>query len=343
MRKCFLVFIAVSFLFVQSGFPQARLNFREKLNELEERISKLEEEVKNMTQETEEESATMVEDENDPIEPGDIKIVKGTLEVLDNCDSDAQWSVESGEGVTIEEDSSVVQEGSGSLKITIPPSTTAIVKLTGGPWDLSALKYLKLWHFYYGSGEGAGLGNAYLYFGEAVYNENVSSAFFINNVWSCKSWDISEIPAANRNAVTQFAFKVVNNDATFPYDCWIDYVIADPGPSQIKAFDGDRVIQLYPKVYTSHYHATGDDDLAITIPRKGPPSRIQIDGMVTRTVLWTTDMAAGHSKRMSNDTADNTDITDGIKSVGDCYFTVGTGAQVNTNGTIYHYTVWWDD
>ena len=278
------------------------------------------------------------QDGNDPTEPGDIKIVSGFSEISD-CDSLVAWSIVSGDGVSIALDTEKVKEGLSSIKVTIPEEITAVIKCVG-TWDFSTGKYLKVWLF---ESSGGGLANCHQHFGEASYIDNSSAHFNLaTGYWQQKSWDISGIGTANRNAVIEYGLTLPGRVGATAY-VHVDYAICDAGPSQIKAFDGDRVINLYPKTYSSSYSGTGIDNKVITIPRKGTPSRIQIDGMVNRSILWTTDMAAGHSKRMANDTADNADITDGIKSVGDCYFTVGTGAQVNTNGTIYHYTVWWND
>ena len=277
--------------------------------------------------------------EDNPSVAGDIKIVKGTLEVLDDCDAITQWSVESGAGVTIEVDHANVAEGTGSIKVGIPKNSSGAVTCTFSAKDLRGFKFLRAQL----RREGTWIGNFKYYFGETAWNEQTANVALPGNSFSERYWDISGIGDGDRDAVTTFTIYATNTSLGSTHYFWIDYVVADPGPSAVKAFDGDRVILLYPKAYVSHYHGTGVNDLQIDIARKGTPSRIQIDGMVTRSILWTTDMAAGHSKRMANDTADNADITDGIKSVGDCYFTVGTAAQVNTNGTIYHYTVWWND
>jgi hypothetical protein len=51
-----------------------------------------------MVQTTIPDSLDITMSEEDPTEPGDIKIVRGTLLELDDCDADTQWSVESGGG-----------------------------------------------------------------------------------------------------------------------------------------------------------------------------------------------------------------------------------------------------
>jgi hypothetical protein len=288
-----------------------------------------------VTQEIEEEYATLEEGEDDPIEPGEIKVIKGTILELDDCDSITQWSVHSGAGVTIELDESQVYEGTGSIKVTVPVGITAIIKCTksSGSWDLTTYKYLKVVL----RAENA-TPNCNLYFGEAAYNEQNLGAFTMSPSWVQKSWDISGISAASRNAATIFAVYIPNASGvvrTFH----IDYVFADPGPSQVKAFDGDKVIQLYPKICTGHYHGTGSP-LTVTLNRKGTPSGILLlpNTGARDSFAWQTEMG-GYAKNLSNSAIANTVIT----AVGDGYFTLGTNANTNTSTEIVSYIVMWDD
>ena len=341
-----LLVVAVTICLAGVAFGQSQRRINQRLDNIEswienheDRIQNIEkaEELKNMAHMPADLGIFM--DENDPTEPGDIKIVKGTVEILDDCDSDAAWSVESGAGVTIEVDNSQVYEGTGSIKVTVPPSTTAVIKATksAGVWNLTNYKYLRVFLYH---GTPGYMPNCNLHFGEGAYNEQNFGVFTLPfPCWVQKSWDISGIPVASKNEVTIFAVTLPNASAFFSHIVRIDYIFADPGPSQVKAFDGDRVILLYPKFYRGTYVGTGNDDLSVLIPRKGTPNRIDIvkdDG--TNMVTWIQGMDIGDSLRIGAAT-----ITDGIKTISDGSFTVGVNATVNTNGDTHIFTCFWDD
>lgn len=284
------------------------------------------------------------QDGNDPTEPGDIKINKGTLQDIHHCDAlddgTSIWSVHSGVGVTIALDTSVHVEGTGCIKVTVPSGITAIVKATksAGSWDISLQKYLKVW-----LKRSSTVDYMILHFGEAAYDEQTSPDIhpIHSTVWSQKSWDISAIAVASRNAVTIFALEV-SNIGSSERVINIDYVYADPGPSQIKAYDGDKTILVYPKFYVGTYTGDGFDDHRIDIPRKGIPDAIMTfmgSGTANAGMLWTSTMTVGNSQQIEGGAI----LTTGIKSVGDCYFTLGTHARVNKDTEPYHYMVWWAD
>jgi len=310
---------------------------RERLRDVEERLWYLEKIVKeeimpNITIPTD---WGMFMDENDPTESGDIKVVKGTLLELDDCDALTQWSVHSGAGVTLEVDQVNVKEGTGSLKITIPPSTTGVVKAikSAGSWDLSSYKYIK----FAARQSGGVLGTKQIHFGETAYNEQTTSFSALDFAWKDKSWDISGIGASSRDGVTIVAFTLQNTHTSFPLIIWIDYIFADPGPSQIKAFDGDRIILLYPKLKTGSYASSADASRTITLDRKGTPTYVQVMKLGRVAIIWINGMGT-HSN-----SAAGTDVTDGITGVGDGYFTIGNGLYVNGDGGTYYYMVGWDD
>jgi hypothetical protein len=281
-------------------------------------------------------------DGEDPSDPGDIKVVKGTVLELDDCDATTQWSVHSGAGVTIALDNSTFKEGTGSIKVSVPAGITAIIKATkaSGSWDLTSYNYLKVW---LRTNTATPAVNCNLHFGESAYGEQNKGAFTLPaGEFSQISWDISAIAAASRNAVTIFAVTLPAVGPTTNY-FRIDYAFADPGPSQIKAFDGDRVIDLYPKVYQGTYTGNGSDPQTITLPRKGHPSAIFIQGNAAlanggRPYLWLNTMGDNLAARLdSGGTFDAAMITE----VGDCYFKVGD--VMNTNTTVFHYLVLWSD
>lgn len=278
-------------------------------------------------------------DGTDP-DPMEVKVVKGALQDIHRCDAiddgTAVWSVHSGAGVTIALDNSIVQEGTGSIKVTVPAGITAIIKCTkaSGSWNLSSYKYLKV---YLRKSTTITMGS--VYFGEAAYNEQGQAFSMGSNVWWQKNWDISGIAAASRDAVTIFA---VSATAGGPGYFWIDYVYADPGPSEIVGNDGDRRIRLYPKVYVGNYTGNGTSQ-TITIPRKGTPAMVFVKetGSVggPSAIWWHKDMTATYSEGFGG----GNKVTNAITGVADGSFTVGGNAAVNTNGLQYNFFVLWED
>lgn len=296
-----------------------------------------------MTKATEEDVADLVMDGNDPTEPGEIKVVKGTLSVLDDCDSDDQWSVESGAGVTIVESSYSPYEGTKCLRIHVPPSTTGIIKLTKatGSWDLSLNKYLS----YFIRRATALLSDSIhfkTYFGETTYNEQNSGTHFTitPNIWVSKSWDISAIAAASRNAITLFALEVENLSAVLNAGVTLDYVFSEPGPSQLKHFDGDRVYIDSPKVMVDTWEGTGAAKL-VTLNRKGVPVFIRIIDIDTPNVplIWMKGME--ESSMQEDGIPSYTASHGGIYHVIDGSFTVHE--TYTPNGKTILYMVLWED
>jgi hypothetical protein len=272
---------------------------------------------------------------------GDLRYIRGTVLTLDACDATTQWSCNTEDGVQISAYAGGGIEGTGCLVVYIPAGKTALVKCTkaSGSWDLQAYKYLRLYAM-----EGAmwTFAGCYKYFGESAYDEQTSASFMIGGSWALYTWDISLIAAASRNAVTIFSLSIPNTSGAAKY-VYIDDVYADPGPAQLKGHDGDRVILLYPKIYHGTYTGDGVDDKIITIPRKGVPTYIEIQrdhATNSQCVYWQVNFGAGNCLLKS---AGGAFLTGYIKTVGDCYFTLGTNADINTNEHPYYFTVMWED
>ena len=188
-------------------------------------------------------------DTTEPSVGGSIKVVSPSNIIFSRCDTTndgtATWSVHSGINVTISIDSASRSEGTGCIKVTIPPSTTAVIKCTinSGSWDLRACKYIRVLLR-------IGLyitGNQDVWFGEAAYNEqdytiNISGT----TSWQAIAWDISKIASASRDAVTIFAVSMTTNASGTGY-FFIDNAYADTGAStQVHAYDGHDTYTIYP-------------------------------------------------------------------------------------------------
>jgi hypothetical protein len=321
-----------------AGWQRERSQVLGEIQDLQTRLQFLE---KCMTGTYIDEDDALFMDALDPA-PGNIKIVRGAVEVLDNCDVVTDWTVTSGADVTLAIDYTHVYEGNASILLYVPASTTAVItKNIGGAHNISTHKYFKM---RFRNPYPATFAGAHMYFGESAYDEQDSGAFTIGmGDFTEYSWDISAIAVASRNGVNHIGFSVTTGSGGGAYFNF-DYFFADPGPSQIKAHDGDRVILLYPKVYHGTYTSTGDDNLQIDIPRKGAPSYIEIQrdhATDARRIYWQTEFGAGNCLVSTASAAFQTNM---IKSTGDCYFTLGTDADVNS-GTPhnYYYTVMWED
>jgi hypothetical protein len=278
---------------------------------------------------------------NSPSIPGQIAVVTQPPLAIQSCnainDSVATWSVLSG-GALISIDTLTFQTGTGSLLVNIPLSTTAIFLATinASSWNISAFKYLKV--LYYAAPTTI---KVTLYFGQSTYNEQ-SQAFTVTpNCWNQLIWNISGIASGSRSAVTLFGVGI-QNTASVPSWALLDNAYADPGPSQIQAFDGDRLIDLYPKVYLGQYTGNATNGTVIQIPRNGVPSAIFTKAYNQSTyaaLWWNNGMPPGYSELFSGSAA----ITTGITTVTNGSFTLGTNANVNANGVTYNFIVLWQD
>jgi len=290
-------------------------------------------------------------DEDDPTDQGDIKVVRAAFLELDDCDAITQWSVHSGVGVTIEVDNVNVYEGTGSIKAIIPAGITGIIKCTksAGAWDLSVYKYLKVALL---CSEPI-LAPTYpkLYFGEAAYDEQTSSSFGLSTSWYQHSWDISAIADADCDGVTMFSVYLPGGASGRTF--WIDYVFSEPGLSQIKAYDGSRVITMYPKVLhgiftgngtTDHTIFLSDTSDAAVASRKGTPVHITVIGSTKESSIeWSKIHHSTGGKWSLKHAAAGHDITaHGITEVGDGYFIISS-SNTNTNNILYGFAALYED
>ncbi len=338
MKRAICVIVCLMFLVgvASAQNKTTHKQLKDRIRQLEQRLNTLEREVDSMVQATIPGDLDVYMDENDPTDPGDIKVVRGTLLELDDCDSIAAWSVHSGVGVTIALNNSTVYEGTGSIRVAIPAGITGIIKCTGA-WDISTYKYLKVSLY---NDSGLSIPNCNIHFGEAAYGEQNMGVFTLSNApggWVQKSWDISAIAEANKNGVTLFALTIPNASA-FYYYIYIDYVFADPGPSSIRAFDSDRIINLYPKILTDHYHATGAQ-LVITLARKGIPSGVLFFPLTDAkdAMAWQTEFGTSVKNLATSATVAN------VIAVADGSITIEANANINVNTQIVSYIVMWDD
>lgn len=95
--------------------------------------------------------------------------------------------------------------------------------LTVGATDLSTMGSLTFWVRSNRTGTFMTFG-----FGESVINEQTTAVTISSaNTWEQKTWDISGIAAASRNAVTKFTFKNTNSDVGFTF--WFDDIQVTTG------------------------------------------------------------------------------------------------------------------
>ena len=291
-------------------------------------------------------------DENDPSDPGDIKVVRAAPLELDVCDAITQWSVASGVGVTIELDNATVYEGTGSIKATIPAGITGVITCTksAGSWDLSTYKYLKVALL---CSENI-LAPTYpkLYFGEAAYDEQVSSSFALSPSWYQKSWDISAIATGDRDAVTMFSVYLPGGASGRTF--WIDYVFADPGPSKVKFYDGDYVGQLYPKVLHGLFTGSGTTDHTVYLSdtsdatsksRVGTPINLRVIPSTGGTeVEWSpVHNTTGGAWSYKHYGSGHEITTLGIVEVGDGFFVISSCSGTNISNQLYSFTALYED
>ncbi len=285
----------------------------------------------------------------DPDQPGDIKVVKGNAVVINTCDSSWGWSIvgaTSGKSISLSGD---MKEGIASVLITLSSDTTqAIVKFqsTSTPFDITGCKYIKAWDKINLSTSLGGTITALWSFGESTWNEQNSTAMNLTNSWVQRSWLISSVTSGSRDAVTRFAVTVNSSFTVASKGYRIDYVIGDPGPSKIKAYDGDATIQLYPKFQSGIYTATTEAPRTIILNKSGTPSHIRIQNITTGDatandeVVWYSGMTQYYAARTGGAVAPSTDM---VIDVGDSYFTVATDDRVNQATRNYGYCVMWND
>jgi hypothetical protein len=245
-------------------------------------------------------------------------------------------------------------EGTGCIDVSVwgdgASARTSVIRFTNSTssWDLSGCKYIKVKinRQYLG-----GALNHFISFGESTYNENTSTAFTSAfNTWETKSYDISAIGTANRDAVTIITVQTSIPTGELEREFLIDDVYCDPGPSRVVANDGVRQIQLYPKITCGAYTGDGttgktvyisDTSNAASSARKGTPAMVTVlrsTGNVP--VLWMKGMAANYSLAQGGV---NARTLYGITGVGDGYFTVASTERVNNAGDDYLYCAMFED
>lgn len=148
--------------------------------------------------------------------------------LLDSCDTAIAWFVESGDGVTISVTAISKIEGTGAIKVSVPPNVTAIVKVVNPDgWDLSSYNYLNAWVRKSGGRPMTGISGFNIQFGEMGYDEQEMGPTFLSGVGSNRlSWDISGIPVDQRNKVTVIAITIPNAIG-YPLYVNIDYIHAN--------------------------------------------------------------------------------------------------------------------
>jgi hypothetical protein len=317
------------------------VSLKARVQALEKKLKDLERRINQMVQVTVPTDLGMFADENDPTEPGDIKVVSGSPVEINDCDSLTGWEIVSGEGVSIQIDNGEVKEGTGSIRVYVPADVNAILKYTkpSGSFDISTQLYIKMWTYLVTIGGPWENASLYALFGEAAYDEQGPQMMEASNLWLQPKWDISGIAAGSRDAVTQFGINLDNRTRTYAKYLYFDYIIADPGPSEIKAFDGDRVIRLYPKIYKGSYVGDGTTQ-NVPLPRKGIPSRIDIDCVGRRLHRWYSGMTPEYIWYLDIDGL-WTNVYGRLNSVSEGVFQV-TGV-LDANGETYYFTAFWDD
>ena len=93
-----------------------------------------------------------------------------------------------------------------------------LISFTTAPVDLSGREKV----VFYGKATGAGM-FLRLWFGENNWNENYRDIIFEEaNTWEQIELDVSDIPDANKDSLTQWAFEVINSPHGLNEDVWID-------------------------------------------------------------------------------------------------------------------------
>jgi hypothetical protein len=338
LRKTIVTLLIVGLIFISGDVFGATI--KQRVKSLEGRINQLENdvlEINTMVQAKMPSDLNIYMDENDPTEPGDIKVVRGTPLVLDNADSVAGWSVVSGTALLAL--SSSPYEGTGCVRVQVSGNGTVVIKTTFGAQDLSAYKYVSS---YIKKMVAANLTVAVNIIDDGGDRGPDAPTSLTTNVWLQRQFNISSYTSAERNVVTAVEFTfVITGMAGGPGWIFIDNVFADPGPSSVRAFDGDRVINIYPKILVDTFEATGNAQI-ITFSRKGVPAYIKVIDMDTPGVpiLWMKGM--GETSYLMDGTATGWYAANaGIHDVIDGSFSVAAG--VCPNAKTHLYTVMWED
>jgi hypothetical protein len=340
LRKTIVTLLIVCLIFISGDVFGATI--KQRVKSLEGRINQLENdvlEINTMVQAKMPSDLNIYMDENDPTEPGDIKVVRGTPLVLDNADSVAGWSVVSGTALLAL--SSSPYEGTGCVRVQVSGNGTVVIKTTFGAQDLSAYKYVSS---YIKKMVAANLTVAVNIIDDGGDRGPDAPTSLTTNVWLQRQFNISSYTSAERNVVTAVEFTfVITGMAGGPGWIFIDNVFADPGPSQLKHNDGDRVYIDSPKFYPGTYEGTTAHKTVI-IPRKGVPAYIRTICLDTDEipVLW----MKGFGELSMQDYAVGGWFAagEGIHNVVDGAFDLyGAAPGCNTNGQTYVFMVLYED
>lgn len=286
----------------------------------------------------------------DPSDAGDIRVIKGAISVLNDCDSSGGWSSITGGTVSLTPLNPY--EGDGAIKHTQYRSTvadsTAVLKYANPTtsWDFNGYKYLSLF-----IKPILAASNFKISFGESTYSEQVSAGSNLTvGAYSQKVFDLSSVTSNSMNAVTRIAVvcDVSRGSTIFPSVFDVDYITLDPGAGEVKFFDGDRVGILSPKVLhglytgassaqTVYLSATSDANAA---SRKGTPVSIEIiRDAGTNLCVWKQNISTGFSLIVGVGVS-----SDCITSVSDGSFTVGRNSIVNSSSQGLHlFTALYED
>lgn len=294
---------------------------------------------------------------DNPSDPGDIRVIKGALQTLTDCESTSNWaSISTAKGSIVGLSNTIFHEGAASLKVQIEAKSTGIFKYTNPTtsWDFTASNYQYYSAHVYQSQFWGGTYDAQLCFGESTYNEQtLTKQTHQSNTWAVNQGSLSAIANGDKDAVTVIAVSI-ENESNFTLYAYIDYLYLDPGPSEIKGYDGGRVIIISPKVlygtftgdgttgHTIYLSATSDSAAA---DRKGRPVYIRLmSSTAIQSIEWmsvqhTTDPATWSLKHLASSHEVG---NQGIWEVGDGYFIVGS-SNTNVNNVQYGFIALFED
>jgi hypothetical protein len=312
-------------------------DLRDEMRALSARISAVEEVMDQMTKASESYDSGLGLLSVDITEDFGISLVQETLEI-DHCNALGNWVVHSGAGVSVEfvQDPENSIEGAGAIKVTVPGSTTGIVKTTFAAKDLSGLKYIRPAI----KRSATANTNVNLHFSESTgtYNQqSMGASGLTKEGWNFPHWTITGIADSSKNAVVLFAVTLQNLTATEEI-FYID-LVQTCQYSEIQALIDGAVKKLFPKIYHALYTGTGTgSSQTVQVMRKGTPKRIDFDCVGRVPYRWHAGMASGHVWKATS-AADGTwsDVTGQLTSVGDGNFVV-TG-NLNAVGEDYYITI----
>ncbi|MEO0166598.1 MAG: hypothetical protein ABIL39_10735 [candidate division WOR-3 bacterium] len=229
------------------------------------------------------------------------------------------------------------RQGKGSVKITIPPGIMALISKNFSELDISDYDFVKVMAKVSDSSSCA---EERLWMGENYWNEQWDIVNFKSN-WFDHTWNLANINANNRDDISWFAIQAYNSGSS-SITLYIDFIrAAKKGQAKIVLPDG--VFCIFPKIYLGSYIGTGTDNRTISLPRKGIPAAVFIQraaGSTSNAAVWRhKNNSSGESFRIEGGSL----LTDGIKSFGDGYFTIGTNTRVNNSGDWFHYIVFYED